>query len=56
MRSHLPRRRRRFWRYVSPSRRGAGVVILAMLISLAYGYWYMTNDRRVAKQAQEASR
>jgi hypothetical protein len=49
---HLPSRRRRFWRYVSPRRRGAGVVSLALVLSLVYGYWLLTNDGRIRQQAQ----
>jgi len=48
----LPRRRRRFWRYVSPRRRGLGVTLLAILLATVYGYWYMTNDRRIRRQAE----
>ncbi|MFP3937270.1 MAG: hypothetical protein ACLFVW_02930, partial [Phycisphaerae bacterium] len=49
----LPRRRRRFWRYVSPHRRGVGLLILAVLLLVVYTYWYATNDRRVRKLATE---
>jgi len=49
---HLPPRRRRFWRYVSPRRQGAGVVILALLLATVYGYWYQTNDRQVRRKAE----
>jgi len=48
----LPRRRRRFWRYVSRRRRGAGVVVLALLLAAVYGYWYQTNDRRIRRKAE----
>ncbi|MGC9455422.1 MAG: hypothetical protein ACP5HU_11260, partial [Phycisphaerae bacterium] len=47
----LPRRRRRFWRYVSPHRRGVGLLVLALLLAVVYAYWYATNDRRVRKLA-----
>jgi len=48
----LPQRRRRFWRYVSPSRRGLGLLLLAFLTLLTYGYWYQTNDRRIRHKAR----
>ncbi|MDY6914531.1 MAG: AsmA-like C-terminal region-containing protein [Planctomycetota bacterium] len=48
----LPRRRRRFWRYISPQRRGVGLGMLALLVVLVYGYWYLTNDRRIRDQAE----
>ncbi|MGB2822964.1 MAG: AsmA-like C-terminal region-containing protein [Phycisphaerae bacterium] len=51
----MPRRRPRHWRYVSPHRRGAGVVILAMLIVGVFAYWLLpglinkwTRDEAVA--------
>jgi len=50
---HLPRRRRRFWRYVSPQRRGVAWVVLALLLTVLYGYWYLTNDARIAAQAEQ---
>jgi hypothetical protein len=50
---HLPHRRRRFWRYVSPQRRGAGLLLLLLLLTGVYAYWYLTNDSRVREQAQE---
>jgi len=49
----IPRRRRRFWRYVSPHRKGAGVICLALLLGMVYGYWYLTNDGRVRAQAEQ---
>ena len=49
---HFPRRRRRFWRYVSPRRRGVGVTVLALLMLLVYGYWYLTNDGRIRDLAR----
>lgn len=52
IREHLPRRRRRFWRYVSPQRRGVGILMLVLLVTAIYGYWYLTNDRRVRRQAK----
>jgi len=50
--ARIPRRRRRFWRYVSPRRRGAGLVLLMLLLGLFYLYWHLTNDRRIRDQAQ----
>lgn len=49
----LPSRRRRFWRYVSPQRHGAGAIALALLVAVAYGYWRQTNDRKVCQQAED---
>lgn len=51
--NRLPRRRGRFWRYVSPQRRGAGVIVLALLTVLVYGYWHQTNDRRIRRNAEQ---
>ena len=48
----LPRRRRRMWRYVSPRRRGAGLLLLALLIVAAWGYWSLTNNDRVRREAR----
>lgn len=48
-----PYRRRRFWRYVSPGRQGAGMIILALVLMLTYGYWYLTNDNRIRRQAEQ---
>ena len=39
MRSWVPRRRERHWRYVSPHRRSAGVVLLALLTVGVAAYW-----------------
>ena len=47
----LPRRRR-LWRYVSPRRRGAGLLLVALLMVLAWGYWGLTNDDRVRRHAR----
>ncbi|MFP4054105.1 MAG: hypothetical protein ACLFV7_09605, partial [Phycisphaerae bacterium] len=47
------RRRRRFWRFVSPHRRGAGLILLAMLLGIFYGYWYFTNAARVRLLAEQ---
>ena len=49
---HLRRRRRRFWRYVSPQRRGTALVLLALLMVGVYGYWHLTNGRRVKRVAE----
>lgn len=51
--ARLPRRRRRFWGYVSPRRRSVGLVLLAVLTLLVYGYWYVTNDRHIRELAQD---
>ncbi len=48
----FPRRRRRFWRYVSPGRRGAGAVVLALVVALVAGYLYLTNGQRIRRQAE----
>ncbi len=53
IRHHLPQRRRRFWRYVSPRRRGIGLALLAILLGLFYGYWYLTNDGRIRRMAEQ---
>jgi hypothetical protein len=45
-------RRRRLWRYVSPSRRGISLAILALLVVAAYGYGRMTQDDRVRRLAR----
>ncbi len=52
MQKYLPRRRRRLWRYVSPRRRGMGMVALALLVLLGYGYWHLTNDWRIGRLAR----
>jgi len=46
------RRRRRLWRYVSPRRRRASFVVLALLVTLVYGYWHLTNDARIRREAE----
>jgi hypothetical protein len=53
IRQHLPQRRRRFWRYVSPRRQGIGLALLAILLGLFYGYWYLTNDGRIRRMAEK---
>lgn len=49
----IPRRRRRLWRYVSPRRHGAGVFVLALLLTATYGYWALTNNGRTRREAQK---
>ncbi len=44
--------RRRRWRYVSTGRHGAGLLLLMLLVVMVYGYWYMTNDRRIRHYAE----
>jgi hypothetical protein len=53
LRNHVPRRRRRFWRYVSPRRHGVGVTTLALVLGLIYVYWYLTNEGRIRRQAEQ---
>lgn len=48
----LPHRRQRFWRYVSPRRRGVSLTLLVVLLGLLYGYWYFTNDQKVRHEAE----
>ncbi|MCJ7544951.1 MAG: AsmA-like C-terminal region-containing protein [Phycisphaerae bacterium] len=45
-------RRRRLWRYVSPRRRVAALVILATLLGVAYAYGRLTHDDRVRRHAR----
>ena len=52
LRQRLPRRPRRYWRYVSPQRRGVALLVLALLLAAVYGYWYLTNDSRIRRQAR----
>ena len=49
---HFRRRRRRFWRYVSPRRRGTALAVLALLSAAVYGYWYHTNSHRIRHLAE----
>jgi hypothetical protein len=49
---YLPRRRRRFWWYVSPRRHGLGLGAMALLVLLGFGYWRLTNDHNVHDQAR----
>ena len=53
IRRFIPHRRRRFWRYVSPRRRGAGFLLLALLGVLLLGYVHLTNDQRIRRQAEQ---
>jgi len=46
----LPARRRRVWRYVSPRRRGAGLIAVALLLLVGYGYYHVTHDARIKRQ------
>ena len=48
----MPHRRRRHWRYVSGRRRRVGLVLFAALVVVAYSYWYLTNDDRVAREVE----
>ena len=53
--SRLPRglpRRRRHWRYVSGRRKGIGVVLFGLLVSLAYAYWHQTNEARMQQKVE----
>ncbi|MCE5280278.1 MAG: hypothetical protein ABFD92_04815 [Planctomycetaceae bacterium] len=50
IRQHLPRRKRQ-WRYVSARRQGAGLLVWMALIAMIYGYWHLTNNERVCRQA-----
>ena len=52
IRQRFPIRRRRLWRYVSPRRRGVGLLVLAFLLLGLYGYWRLTNDHRIRHQAE----
>ncbi|MFP4105947.1 MAG: hypothetical protein ACLFVU_07615 [Phycisphaerae bacterium] len=52
----LPSRRRRRWRYVSPGRKGIGLIVFALVVGLIYGYWHLTNPQRVRRQAREVLR
>ncbi|MCP4377649.1 MAG: AsmA-like C-terminal region-containing protein [bacterium] len=52
LRRRLPHRPRRYWRYVSPQRRGLALFVLALLLTAIYGYWYLTNDSRIRRQAR----
>ncbi len=50
--SALLRRRRRSWRYVSGRRRGLSLALFAGLFVLLWGWWHLTNDQRVERQAE----
>ena len=49
--SHMPRRRLRKWRYVSPRRHLIGLMILMSVFGLMYGYWALTNDATIRRMA-----
>ena len=51
LRRSLPRRRRH-WRYVSGRRKSIGVLLFALLVSLAYAYWYQTNEARIQQKVE----
>jgi len=51
----LPRRRPRHWRYVSPHRRGAGAVMLAMFIVGLFAYWLLPGLINVWTRDQAVS-
>jgi hypothetical protein len=51
--SFFPRHRLRSWRYVSPRRRGVGVIMLLVLTLGAAGYWQLTNPRQIRRQARD---
>jgi len=53
LRRRLPGRRRREWRFVSGRRRRFGLVLFVLLALLAGGYWYLTNDARIQRQARQ---
>ncbi len=53
LRHRLPRRRRRLWRYVGGRRRSAGLFIFTLLVLVAGGYWYLTNDARVQRKVEQ---
>ena len=53
LRRRLPGRRRRLWRYVSGRRRSAGLFVFALLVLVAGGYWYLTNDARVQRKVEQ---
>ena len=50
---HFPRRRKRFWRYVSPGRRKISLVGLTILLVATVGYWHMTNSQRIRTRAEK---
>lgn len=54
LRAIMPHRRRRMWKYVSAQRRRNGLVLLAVLVTLVYVGWYLTNDSRIRREARDA--
>ncbi len=52
LRKFLPKRPKRYWKYVSPGRRNVGLVILALLLVAFYAFWYITDDARIRRQAR----
>ena len=50
LRPLLPSRRRRAWRYVSPHRRGASLMAVALLLLVGYAYYHVTHDARIKRQ------
>ena len=50
---HMPRRKMRKWRYVSPRRHLIGLLLLSGLLGATYGYWALTNDASVRRTASE---
>ncbi|MBI5722565.1 MAG: hypothetical protein HZA50_01295 [Planctomycetes bacterium] len=51
IRARLPGRSDRQWRYVSPQRRGLGIVLLVLLVTIFSAYFYMTSDSRIRRMA-----
>lgn len=49
----LPRRRRRFWRYVSGRRRSVALLLFSAIVLGLAGWWYFTNDHRVERKAEQ---
>ena len=52
LRETFPGRPRRYWRYVSPRRHGVGMLLLALVLTATYGYWFFTNDVRIRRSAE----
>ena len=48
----LSARRRHQWKYVSPRRRRFGLFVLALLLGLFYGGWYVTNDSFIRRKTE----
>lgn len=47
------RRRRRSWRYISPGRRGTGLLVLALILAAVYAYWHFTRGDHIRSMAEE---